>query len=114
LPGEISPLLALSSTNTTALISAGAALVGILLGGLIRGQDNGSHRRSARRRRQSAGSLLYVLSGRMKIVMEDGTEGEIGPGDAAHIAPGHDAWTVGDEACVAVDFGGASSYAKRQ
>jgi quercetin dioxygenase-like cupin family protein len=58
--------------------------------------------------------LLYVLSGRMKIVMEDGTEGEIGPGDAAHIAPGHDAWTVGDEACVAVDFGGSSNYAKRQ
>jgi hypothetical protein len=49
-----------------------------------------------------------------KIVMEDGTEGEIGPGDAAHIAPGHDAWTVGDEACVAVDFGGSSNYAKRQ
>src|SRR6266480_2941116 len=46
--------------------------------------------------------LLYVLSGRMKIVMEDGTEGEIGPGDAAHVAPGHDAWTVGDEACGAV------------
>jgi hypothetical protein len=58
--------------------------------------------------------LLYVLSGRMKIAMEDGTEGEIGPGDAAHIAPGHDAWTVGDEACVAVDFGGSSNYAKRQ
>ena len=51
---------------------------------------------------------------RMKIVMEDGTEGEVGPGDAAHIAPGHDAWTVGDEACVAVDFGGSSNYAKRQ
>ena len=58
--------------------------------------------------------LLYCLSGRMKIVMEDGTEGEIGPGDAAHIAPGHDAWTVGDEACVAVDFGGSSNYAKKQ
>jgi len=50
----------------------------------------------------------------MKIVMEDGTEGEVGPGDAAHIAPGHDAWTVGDEACVAVDFGGSSNYAKKQ
>lgn len=30
--------------------------------------------------------------------MDDGTEGECGPGDAVHIPPGHDAWTVGDEA----------------
>ena len=36
-----------------------------------------------------------------------------GPLNAAHVAPGHDAWTVGDEACVAVDFGGSSNYAKR-
>jgi hypothetical protein len=34
-PCGISPLLALSSANTTALISAGSVLVGILLGGLI-------------------------------------------------------------------------------
>ena len=38
--------------------------------------------------------LGYVLSGRMHIVMDDGTEGECGAGDAVHIAPGHDAWTV--------------------
>lgn len=57
--------------------------------------------------------LLYCLSGRMGIVMDDGSEGEIGPGEVAHIAPGHDAWTIGDEACVAVDFGGYAQYAKR-
>ena len=57
--------------------------------------------------------LLYCLSGRMKVVMEDGTEGELGPGDMASIAPGHDAWTVGDEPCVAVDFGGIAQYAKQ-
>ena len=50
--------------------------------------------------------LLYCLSGKMKIVMTDGTEGVIGPGDFATIAPGHDAWTVGNEPCIAVDFGG--------
>lgn len=57
--------------------------------------------------------LLYCISGRMKVVMSDGTEGEVGPGDVASIDPGHDAWTVGDEPCVMVDFGGYAQYAKR-
>ena len=56
--------------------------------------------------------LLYCISGRMMIVHNDGSEGEIGPGDIVSIAPGHDAWVVGDEACVAVDFGGYAQYAK--
>ena len=60
-----------------------------------------------------AGHLLYCLSGRMKVVMDDGTEGELGPGDMAAIEPGHDAWIVGDEACVAVDFGSVAQYAKK-
>ena len=57
--------------------------------------------------------LIYAISGQMKVVMDDGTEGEIGPGDLAWIAPGHDAWVVGDEAFTGVDFGGYSQYAKR-
>ena len=57
--------------------------------------------------------LLYCLSGRMKVEMADGSEGEIGPGDVASIDPDHDAWVVGDEPCVAVDFGGYAQYAKR-
>jgi mannose-6-phosphate isomerase-like protein (cupin superfamily) len=55
---------------------------------------------------------LYVLSGRMGVRMEDGSELEIGSGDAAVIPPGHDAWTIGEEACVAVDFSGVARYAK--
>lgn len=47
---------------------------------------------------------LYVVSGRMHIVTEDGAELEVGPGDAVVIPPGHDAWVVGDEACEAIDF----------
>lgn len=47
----------------------------------------------------------YVLSGRMRVVMDDGTESEVGPGSVVLIDPGHDAWTVGDEACLLVDFG---------
>lgn len=53
----------------------------------------------------------YVISGRMKVVMDDGSEAEVGPGDVAQIDPGHDAWTVGDEPCVLVDFGGLEGYA---
>lgn len=54
----------------------------------------------------------YLLSGRMKVVMDDGQEADLGPGDVMHIRPGHDAWTVGDEACVALDFGGLKGYAQ--
>jgi hypothetical protein len=47
----------------------------------------------------------------MRIVMDDGSEREIGPGDLAEIAPGHDAEVVGDETCVFIDFGDVSKYA---
>ena len=57
--------------------------------------------------------LGYVLSGRMKVFMDDGSEQEVGPGDVFAIPPGHDAETVGDEACVALDFGEFGEYAKR-
>ena len=56
--------------------------------------------------------LLYCLSGRMHVAMDDGSEGEIGSGDVAAISPRHDAWVVGDEPCVVVDFGGYAQYAK--
>ena len=55
----------------------------------------------------------YALSGRMRVAMDDGSESEIGPGDVATIAPGHDAWIVGDEKCVMIDFGGYGQYAQR-
>jgi hypothetical protein len=54
----------------------------------------------------------YVVAGRMRVVMDDGTEGEAGPGDVFDIAPGHDAWIVGVEDCVVIDFRGASTYAQ--
>ncbi|MEU3569879.1 cupin domain-containing protein [Kitasatospora sp. NPDC036755] len=55
----------------------------------------------------------YVVSGRMRIVMDDGREFEVGPGDFMLCPPGHDAWTVGPEACVIVDWQGFADYAKR-
>ena len=54
----------------------------------------------------------YVLEGRMALKMDDGTEREFGPGDSFHMPPGHDAWIVGDEACVILDFGGLKGYAQ--
>ena len=56
--------------------------------------------------------LVYVNSGRMRLRMDDGSEIEIGPGDVASIPPGHDAWIIGDEPFVGIDFQGAGSYAK--
>jgi uncharacterized cupin superfamily protein len=57
--------------------------------------------------------LAYVLSGHMVVHMDGGNDLEIGPGDVASIPPGHHAEVTGDEACVMVDFGDVSKYAKR-
>jgi quercetin dioxygenase-like cupin family protein len=54
----------------------------------------------------------YVLSGRMRVLMDDGQEAEIAPGDFVTIPPGHDAWTVGSEPCVMLDFAGFAYYAR--
>jgi hypothetical protein len=54
----------------------------------------------------------YVLSGRMRIVLDDGRAAEIGPGDGFVCPPGHDAWTIGDEVCVLVDLAGMDTYAR--
>jgi quercetin dioxygenase-like cupin family protein len=55
----------------------------------------------------------YMVSGRMKVVMDDGEEMEYGPGDFAIMKPGHDAWVIGDEPCVVIDWQGYADYAKR-
>lgn len=56
----------------------------------------------------------YVVSGRMHVVMEDGSEEDFGPGDLTLIPPGHDAWVVGDEPFVSVDITGSTQWAKPQ
>jgi hypothetical protein len=55
--------------------------------------------------------LGYVISGRMKVRMDDGTEQEMTPGDFFRINPGHDAWVVGSEPCILLDFAGYADYA---
>lgn len=57
--------------------------------------------------------LGYVLSGTMRIQMDDGTEHDIRTGDLFDLPSGHDAWVIGDEACVMVDTSPeATRYAK--
>ena len=60
-----------------------------------------------------AAHVGYFVAGRMKVVMDDGEEMEYGPGDFAAMAPGHDAWVLGDEPCVVIDWQGFADYAKR-
>ena len=56
----------------------------------------------------------YQLSGHMHVVMSDGTELDTGPGEITSLPAGHDAWVVGDEPVVAIDWQGASVWAARQ
>ena len=55
----------------------------------------------------------YHASGRIHIVMSDGTEFEAGPGDVTALPSGHDAWVVGKEPVILIDWYGASNYAKK-
>lgn len=56
---------------------------------------------------------MYMVSGRMKVKMNDGSEKEFRPGDAGFVPPGHDAWVVGKEPAVFLDFTAAEYYAKK-
>lgn len=54
----------------------------------------------------------YHVSGRLAILMDDGKEFIAGPGDITSLPSGHDAWVVGDEPAVTIDWYGASNYAR--
>ena len=48
----------------------------------------------------------YVISGSLKVAMDDGTEEEFGSGDIAYVPPGHNSWVIGNEPLVILDFNG--------
>ena len=52
----------------------------------------------------------YHASGRLRIKMADGTEFEAGPGAVTSLPSGHDAWVVGNEQVVLIDFWGAAKW----
>lgn len=55
--------------------------------------------------------VQYHVSGRLRVLMADGTEEEFAPGDVGIVPPGHDAWVVGDEPVVVIDISGMKQYA---
>jgi len=59
-----------------------------------------------------AAHFQYQLSGVIRVRMDDGTEFESHAGDVTLFPPGHDAWVVGDEPVMAVDFQGMRDYAQ--
>jgi len=56
--------------------------------------------------------LGYCISGRFHVQMGDGTEIEIGPNQVFEIPAGHDAWVIGDEPWITVDFAGMRSFGR--
>jgi len=58
--------------------------------------------------------LGYVVSGQLHIAADNGEEMDLGAGDTYWIEPGHDAWVIGDEPFVALEFESktAATYAK--
>ena len=56
--------------------------------------------------------LGAMISGAIHVVHEDGSEEDIRTGDIYSIEPGHDAWVLGDEPAVAMEFESAEDYAK--
>ena len=59
-----------------------------------------------------AAHFQYHVAGVLKVVMDDGTELECHPGDVSLLPSGHDAWVVGKETAIVVDFQGMVDYAK--
>lgn len=55
----------------------------------------------------------YHVSGVLKVKMDTGEEYELHAGDVSMLKPGHDAWVVGNEPVVLVDFQGMKDFAKK-
>jgi hypothetical protein len=58
--------------------------------------------------------LQYHISGRLHVVMDDGSQEEFGPGDVSLLPPGHDAWVVGEDPVVVIDISGMGDYARQK
>lgn len=54
----------------------------------------------------------YVISGSFHVEHTDGSTLDVSAGDVYRIGPGHDAWVLGSEAAVVVEFQGAATYAR--
>jgi hypothetical protein len=59
-----------------------------------------------------AAHFQYHVAGVLRVVMDDGSELDCRPGDVSLLPSGHDAWVVGGEPAVVVDFQGMVDYAR--
>jgi hypothetical protein len=66
----------------------------------------------AKTRSCEAPHFQYHVSGVLRVLMDDGSEFDCKPGDISLLPSGHDAWVVGDEPAVVVDFQGMLDYAR--
>jgi hypothetical protein len=56
----------------------------------------------------------YLVSGKLRVKMSDGKEFDLESGSVSHLPTGHDAWVVGNEPVVVVDWYGATEYAAKK
>jgi len=54
--------------------------------------------------------VALVLSGKLHVMMDDASSEDFNKNNVMLVPPGHDAWTVGDEPCVFVEFSRGSDY----
>ena len=54
--------------------------------------------------------VALVLSGTLRVVMDDGSQQDFSRNDVMLLPPGHDAWSVGNEPCVFVEFSRGNDY----
>jgi class 3 adenylate cyclase len=53
-----------------------------------------------------------VVSGQMEVETDTGARRRFGAGEALEVPPGHDAWVIGDEPLVTIEFTGVRGWAK--
>ena len=54
--------------------------------------------------------VALVTAGTLRVVLRDGSQEDFSAGDVMLLPPGHDAWTVGDQACTFVEFSKGNDY----
>ena len=52
-----------------------------------------------------------MISGRMRVLTDEGSETDFGPDDVFDFPPGHDAWVLGDEPAVSIEWVGVHGWA---
>jgi len=57
---------------------------------------------------------VYIISGEMRVRMDDGSINSLTPGDFAIIAPGHDARAMGEKPCIGIEFAGTKMIGKKE